>query len=149
MAIYDYAAEQVIDELQQFYPISELGGFILDVEALKFSQDGILLASLANDYSLWVWDVETYEEVYSILSGNPQPDYIANPLANFTLAFSQGGQLLAFTCSETAVCFADAQSGDLLATINGNPSDMAFADDVAIVALRHDDGSLSLWGIED
>ncbi len=148
LTIHNLANSSKITSLEQHYPVAG-GSLIMKVKELEYNRDGTLLASLGHDLSLWVWDAEIYDELFSVLSAWPIPEYAPDydwPTIHFDLAFNHDGTLLAYTC-EAGVCIVDMLVGDVVRTLEKRASSIAFSSDGLLLAIGGEDGDISVWGI--
>ena len=132
----------IIAEVQQFYPISNDFSFIKQVVAIDYSADGAQLASLGDDFSLWIWDTETYSERLHILSPSDQSTEVSYDRWP-VISFSADGRLVVYSCSE-GLCIINSQHGQKLISIPENATAVAFNTSGTLLALGKESGEIKI-----
>lgn len=138
-----------------------------NVNDVAFSPDNTRLA-VASSVGIWIYDVQTYEEIallasdtllptYSLLfKGNPElftpeefPLLEAVGQAAHSVDFSSDGQTLASVSIDSTIRLWDTATGELRKILadwtHSFPSNVAFSSDGAALASRHQDGAILLW----
>jgi RNA polymerase sigma factor (sigma-70 family) len=116
------------------------------INALRFSGDGKLLATLGRDSLVRVWDAKDGKQLH-VLRGDGE-----TALAGFwCLAFAPDGKTLATGGGDGLVRFWDPRTGKQLRQFRGNEvgvRSLAFAAAGKLLAIAGEDNGLGLWDPE-
>jgi len=146
LTVMEVSSGAIIAEVQQFYPISNDFSFIKQVVAIDYSADGAQLASLGDDFSLWIWDTETYSERLHILSPSDQSTEVSYDRWP-VISFSADGRLVVYSCSE-GLCIINSQHGQKLISIPENATAVAFNTSGTLLALGKESGEIKIYDLE-
>jgi len=108
---------------------------------VKFSPDGLTLASASRDTTAVIWNVESGKVVHT-LKGHSQP--VAS------LEFSPDGNLLATTSADNTIKIWDVETGNLLRTLSGHFEwilCISFNPDGKTIASGGDDNTIKIWDV--
>jgi energy-coupling factor transporter ATP-binding protein EcfA2 len=111
------------------------------VTAVRFSPDGVLLASAGWDKTARLWDVAT-GSLLRTLTGHSA--YLGG------VAFSPDGMTLATTSADKTARLWDVATGSLLRTLTGHSDSVsaaAFGPDGTMLATAGQDGTARLWDV--
>jgi hypothetical protein len=128
-----------VDNRQSITTLRTLEGHTAQVNALAFSPDGSMLASVSSDKTLRIWRMPDGAPIHTITGKNDLHD----------IAFSPDGRTIA-VASDSGVDLWDAVDGLLLRSIEGDNSfAVAFSPDALTVASGSYGGSLYLARVLD
>lgn len=142
--------ELIIWDMATHQAVQHLGGHTGRVNAIAFNADGSLMASTGFNGQLFVWDTATWTQRHALTWGeNPSSTH------GWSLAFAPDGNTLALGDSLGQVTLWDAESGEVLNTLNvvGAESDdedkpvysLAFHPDGSMLATGGGDNRVKLW----
>ena len=141
VVVLDPATGEVVADTDA-YPSADVqdapGAGLLD---LTFSADGETLAGVGADGVVRLWPVA---DLFDVLEVDPAGD------APVALAFEPDGARLAVASSDAPVAVYDARSGDVLASLEGDPQgDVAWSPDgqwIAAASFAYDDAAATtVW----
>jgi eukaryotic-like serine/threonine-protein kinase len=115
-------------------------GHIGEIQALEFSPNGKTLATIGEDRTIKLWDVDTFEERLDLrpLQGDGS-----------ALAFSPDGQTLAFYAGGHSLTLGDLRTGEIginLGTFDSLTS-MTFSPEGSALATSVSSGASSDWSV--
>ncbi len=118
-------------------------GHTSSVNAVSFSPDGKILASVSGDATIKLWEALTLQELRT-LEGH----------TDFTNAvtFSPNGKILASGSGDTTIKLWDVMTGQELKTLVGHTdyiNSLAFSPDGKMLASGSGDHSVKLWNVEN
>jgi WD40 repeat protein len=112
------------------------------VTSVAFSPDGLTLASGSSDNTIKIWDLETWQPLFTIDAHN---DVVTS------VAFSPDGLTLASGSSDNTIRIWNAITGDLNMTLvghSGSVNSIAFNPDGLTLASGSDDELIKIWSLE-
>lgn len=131
--LWDVETRSLIADLPQKY--------LLPVGSVAFSPDGKLLASGSSDLTTTIWDIDSQEPVYEILSDGVESPWNGIPYRNNSIVFSPSGTYLAIDYAYSDTEIWDYQSGEYLASLPhsiGTNLNMAIADNGKFLIATND-----------
>ncbi len=131
-----------LSNVAQLAELLEKSGPTGAIRGVAFSADGGRFAAASLDGSIWLWDVQSGDEI-TVLRG-------LTPRLN--IAFSSDGSRIAAGSTDTTVRLWDAQSLAELPPLKGHAKDVlavAFSPDGKLIASASADKTAKIWSAKD
>jgi WD40 repeat protein len=137
IVLWDVATRKLIEQ-----PLTGHTSFVYSV---TFSPDGKMLASVSDDHSIILWDIDL-----------EQPSLISEMIAGHSdpvrsVAFSPDGRILASGSEDHNIIIWDVETRKPISTLlsqqAGKVSGVVFSPDGKILASGSDDGTIVLWDV--
>ncbi|MCT7973012.1 NACHT and WD repeat domain-containing protein, partial [Laspinema olomoucense] len=112
------------------------------VNSIAFSPDGKTLASGGDDNTIKLWNVETWEEIYT-LPGHQD--------SVWSIAFSPDGKTLASGSKDKTIKLWNVETWEEIHTLPGHQNSVwsiAFSPDGKTLASGSEDKTIKLWNVE-
>lgn len=148
--IWSMTQNNLLFEIEQFYPTSDLGGFFLRIGDIAFSHDSTLVASMSPEGFVWVWDIHTGQLEHQLFLRSMSVDFtgVKFSFRNSDILFSPQDDFI-ITANGEEMRLWSVSDGDLLRTIFQDTSRIAFNPAGTLMATTDGENALMLWGVPE